>query len=125
MPAGEQYPWKDYKENWQQYQWDPTLVDGKLDLSDQRTLMLDNPEYGDKLATYEPQFIDELYGTKDARWTAGDVEGSNTPMVSADVEATWGLDLRRVFKDDIKIGSPEKDTDENSIYNPKITSNLT
>ena len=107
MPRGQQNPWKDYQENWQQYQWDPTLVDGKLDLSDQRTLMLDNPEYGDKIEKYETWFIDDLYGTDDARWTKGDVEGGNTPMVSADVEATWGLDLRRVFKDDLSIGSPE------------------
>ena len=69
--------------------------------------MLVNPEYGDKIEKYETWFIDDLYGTDDARWTKGDVEGGNTPMVSADVEATWGLDLRRVFKDDLSIGSPE------------------
>ena len=107
MPAGEQYPWKEYRENWQQYQWDPTLQDGKLDLSDERTTMLDNPEYGDKIEHYEPQFIDELYGTNDARWSGPDLQGNNTPIVSADVESTWGLDLRRVFKDDLDIGSFE------------------
>ena len=73
-----------------------------LDLSDLQTSILDR--YDDKLAArYESDFIDDLYGTDDARWTSSD----DPTRITTDVEATWGLDLERVVRDDLDPGSVE------------------
>ena len=105
---------------WDQYE--VTNRGGELDLSNDQTTYLDSLSDLDKntVVDYENRFIDELYGTDDAKW-----EGERLPYndntgqgalrtpggtrnqlprsrdrINEDSMVTWGLDLQRTMVDD-------------------------
>ena len=88
-------------EDWYKDRFATTTKQDTLDLSDVQTTELS--EFSDRYALqYETDFIDELYGTDNAHW---DKEYSPRLQDVDDIEITWGLDLKRVFKDDLKVGN--------------------
>jgi len=59
---------------------------------------------------FETRFIDEVYGTDDAQadtWMERNEDGLIREGWESGMDITWGLDLRRVLNDDIKIGTTE------------------
>jgi len=61
-------------------------------------------------ADYETRFIDEVYGTDDAQadtWMQRNEDGLLNSSWESGMDITWGLDLRRVLNDDLKVGTTE------------------
>ena len=106
-------------EDWYYDQFDVEQKGGGFDLSDEQTSALDDMSDEDA-ADYESRFIDELYGTENRQtiidgknveysredWvrTSEDDDGA---IAREDVEAHWGLDLRRVDNEDLKPGTDD------------------
>tara|TARA_R100000329_G_C7587977_1_gene208463 strand:- start:98 stop:982 length:885 start_codon:yes stop_codon:yes gene_type:complete len=56
----------------------------------------------------ETQFIDEVWGTNNARSTSLDPTGDRAwKDSSSGYDSTWGLDLERVYLDDLEVGDPK------------------
>ena len=119
--------------DWYWDQFETTIKDGGLDLSDDQTSGIDDLADHHRVR-YETDFIDELYGTEERAWenkegVALDPGGPTQEMYSgrrfmtneaelrrmgdtrggmnADSHVLWGLDLRRVDNDALKVGSVE------------------
>ena len=119
--------------DWYWNQFDPTIKDGGLDFSDDQTIGISDLADHHRLR-YETDFIDELYGTEERAWEnrkgeALDPGGPTQEMYSgrrfmtneaevrrmgdtrggmnADSHVLWGLDLRRVDNDALKVGTVE------------------
>ena len=105
-------------EDWYYDQFDVEQRGGGFDLSDEQTSALDDMSDEDA-ADYESRFIDELYGTENRQTI---IDGENRELSRDDwvrtayddgaianeqTEVIWGLDLRRVDNDSLKVGDPE------------------
>tara|TARA_Y100001963_G_scaffold14376_1_gene17929 strand:- start:113 stop:937 length:825 start_codon:yes stop_codon:yes gene_type:complete len=109
------------REDWFWDQFDVTQKGGEFDLADTRTTFLDKQEdiSRSQANEYESKFIDELYGTTDAQTI---IDGENRELSQQEwvktryddssaiqteqVDATWGLDLRRIAPtEDLKVGT--------------------
>ena len=106
-------------EDWYYDHFDVEQKGGGFDLSDEQTSALDDLS-DDEAADYESRFIDELYGTENRQTI---IDGTNRELsreawvrtryddhgaiAREDVEAHWGLDLRRVDNEDLKPGTDD------------------
>ena len=108
--------------DWAWDQFDLDINQGELDILNDRELEnLDLTRSQE--VNYETRFIDDLYGTDNAQWTGeglpydyGSPSGAEGALRTAAryqssylaVDTTlWGLDLRRVYNEDLEIGSQE------------------
>ena len=89
--------------DWYLEHFDTTTKQGTLDLSDIQTSQLAGLSDRNAL-DLETQFIDELYGTDQARWDK-DKDPTGYDIKMSGIEVTWGLDLVRVH--DYEPSHPE------------------
>ena len=109
---------------WEDWYWEQYPVEqkgGEFDLADKYTTQLGEADISrKKKADWETKFIDELYNTDNGqtiidgknqkltleKWTNTRYDDQGAIQLES-VKATWGLDLRRVYGEDLEIGSTE------------------
>ena len=98
----------DYREYWEDAL-GTEIQGGELDITADSYLQEADLSRSQR-ADYETRFIDEVYGTDDAQadtWMERNEDGRIQSSWESGMDITWGLDLRRVLNDDLKVGTTE------------------